>query len=52
MNWSFWRSVDKPPPVQTRIGTRQSRTTIHRLTKWREPEPTEGIFDGFTKMEI
>jgi hypothetical protein len=25
---------------------------MHRLTKWWEPEPTGGIFDGFTKMEI
>src|SRR5215469_11483775 len=52
MNWSSWRSVDLPPRVRTRIGTRQSRSTIHRLTKWREPEPTRGIFDIFTKMEI
>src|SRR6516162_4330354 len=52
MNWSSWRSVGVPPRVRTRIGTGQSRSTIHRLTKWREPEPTGGIFDGFTKMEI
>src|SRR5215469_5497026 len=52
MNWSSWRSVDLPLRVRTRIGTRQSRSTIHRLTKWREPEPTGGIFDIFTKMEI
>src|SRR5271165_3554916 len=24
---------------------------MNRLTKWREPEPTGGIFNGFTKME-
>ena len=25
---------------------------MSRMTEWREPEPTGGILDGFTKMEI
>jgi hypothetical protein len=41
-----------PPPVRTRILTGQRSSTMSRMTKWREPEPTGGIFDGFTKMEI
>src|SRR6476660_7610498 len=52
MNWSSWRSIELPPRVRTRILTSQSSSSMSRLTKWREPEPTGGIIYGITKMEI